>query len=548
MAEYRQVRRDSQPGSCVHTIKTLPSDKKVELQKVLKGEKEESEGTGNHDKRGNQMESEEKQVQTAEENERDGSAFSENIREANPTSKMVLKISSNSAVAMEEDVSNSVSHNSEMLVTDEENLKCNSSSAQEETKIHGIAKDFRLQTETFQQKSLPSHSIVREYTRGLHDTPFLSSPESSTFSNSRSPGMYINPTSPGSLSCSPRSNQTDSGSSHGSPSWSPAQGRSESPTFSPPFISHPFSSPISIVPKALDFTPLSTPISPDISPPLSPILQSPPRSTSPIRVPSDWDYDDEDEMEQSDDGRFSPIVYDAKCNDSDGNKEEIDELKEGTVNNSKEICQDGGSSNTVRDTTDSLKNNVNLNEDQSLMENIDEKLVITPTLGKRLRDPSNPTCLNVDVSQEKKMKCDLQTPNETENQDEKQSTSVASADMMTEEVQPTRSCASSETETEKESVTGADAGKTPFVKLNQIKFRVRKKGYVKRHTSLTTGETKSDVYSPVKVRNSYMFLFIPFYLLYICICMRIALPSSICWNKVVLDIICCLQECFPSIF
>ncbi|XP_071538495.1 uncharacterized protein [Panulirus ornatus] len=492
MAEYRQVRRDSQPGSCVHTIKTS-SDKLVELQGVSEGEKEESEDTGGQDKRRNQMGLKENQVHSAEQNEIDGSISRENIREINSTSKKVLKIPSDTAVPMETSTSNEAFHTSEMLTADIENLS-HYPSSEKGTKIHGISKESGLQMETLQQKSLPSHSLGK-------DTLFVASQESLTLSSSRSPRMYIysNPASPGSVSCSPRSIPADSGSSPGSSSWSPAQSRSESPTFSPPFVSHPHSNAVSIVPKALDFTALSNPISPDPSPPHSPIMQSPPRSTSPIRVPSDWEYDDEDEMEHSDDGRFSPIVHDSKWNDSDGNKDEIDELEEeSAVNNGEEICEDGLQSKKMPDATDSLTDNTSLNEDQAVTKNIDEKLVLSPTLGKRLRDSSDITCLTIDIPQEKKIKSVLQTPDNSESQEEEQSTLIGGTDMMTEEVRSTRPLVSSEIKPEKEGFTGVDTGKSPFVKLNQIKFRVRKKGYVKRQTSTTIGETKTDVYSPIK--------------------------------------------------
>ncbi|XP_042211032.1 uncharacterized protein LOC121858595 isoform X2 [Homarus americanus] len=482
MAEYRKLRQDIQPGCCIHTIRSESLDKQNELQ-----ERDESEEMETSDDKEMKFNIEEKENPSIKEDEKDSCVSSVSECQVKPSSTSTAEVPSCSKLAVAKNVSRSASQTSQMITPKVNDTQFSFPSTEEGI----LGQNFKSKMDSFQQKSLTLHSFVKENSKSPLDSSLPASPDNSTYSNPRSPLMYSyhNPKSPGSLSCSPRSNQSGSGSSHGSPTWSPAQGRSESPTFSPPCFSLPQSSPINILPWPFD---LSTPVAPYISPPCSPIMQSPPRSTSPIKYPSDWEYDDEEEMEQSDgDGRFSPVVHDTKGNDCEENKEDISELEEDSVISNDETSQEGETSGTAGNTKNPLTDDMNVSENQTFTEDIDEKLMISSPSGKRLRNSSSTICSTVDIPQGKKIKCDLAI----ETQEESECNLAMSEEQMTEG--QSSSLEPSEKEADKEPVAEGEAGKSPFVRLNQIKFRVRKKG-LKRQTGLPAGDTKSDVYSPVK--------------------------------------------------
>ncbi|KAK8397301.1 hypothetical protein O3P69_004778 [Scylla paramamosain] len=314
---------------------------------------------------------------------------------------------------------------------------------------------------------------------GSHSNSSSASPETTSSSNHRSPlpASYLNPKSPGSVSCSPRSHQS---SEQGSPSWSPPAARSESPTItSPPFVSMAsvHTSPLpSLPPWSVEAAHTSPTASPPHSPRIhSPLIGSPLRSTSPIRVPSDWEYEDEEEKEMDDDGRFSPTVLESKLSELEESQEELEEEEEEEEEermSMEEEAETGVPKEKDKDESDIQKAGKNV-ENLTLEGSTESPL--SPNTGKRGRD-SPPT-----RTQEKKVKLS----EETDGTDGAEGSDAADTSS-TRQSPPLREAGRSEVE------IGGKDGKSPFVNLNQIKFRVRKKGQTRRQLSLR------EVYTPLQ--------------------------------------------------
>nr|XP_045614950.1 uncharacterized protein LOC123768446 isoform X1 [Procambarus clarkii] len=493
MAEYRKVRRDSKPGSCVHTLKTDSSDMENEMEENEEKIIEDSDNSKKDDMKRNEVNGEKIQVQRVK-----GNGDCNVVKKCINLNESVPQVSPTSPEPMIKGSSNSVSRTSQSEVLD----PTPSSSSGEELTSHVTAKQLKTHMEIFQQKSLPSNSHARECTKISVDAFGAGSSESYWLNNPRSPGIpdYYNPKSPGSLSCSPRSNHSGSGSSQCSPTWSPAQERGELPQFSPPSGSSLQSNVLNVPPWPIDFVSSSAPTSPYSSPPHSPLIRSPRRSTSPIKFPLDWEYNDEAEIEHSDDdGRFSPSILDAKGHDDhEDNKEETDIFEEeNLISTDDDNTQEGGASSIVPNIGERLVDDSFTNNTQEFAKDIDEKLVISPTVGKRSRD-SSPSCLTVGTPHGKKVKCESEMSNITEPL-EKNTNILSSREVEMDECQLSSGIVSSEKEAGKGALTGADGGKSPFIRLNQIKFRVRKRGLVKRQISYPVGETKNEAYSSVEV-------------------------------------------------
>ena len=292
------------------------------------------------------------------------------------------------------------------------------------------------------------------YSGGSHSNSSSGSPESSCNPRSPTRTTYPDPTSPDSVSCFSKSYQSSSESS----SWSPPLATSESPTiYSPPFVGGIQTFPLftSLPPWSVE----AANISPTSSPPRSPYIHSPPtrsplRSTSPIRAPSDWEYEDEEEVK--DDGRFSPTVLESKLNELEESQEELEEEEEEESMSVEE---------EIESTTETPKN-MSVSD-----QNIEEEAPFSPNSSKRGRE--SPTIAI--TPQEKKVKLD---------QEESEEVNPPS----TRSSPPLKEAVRSEVE-----IVGQDS-KSPFVNLNQIKFRVGKKGHTRRQLSMR------EVYTPLQVR------------------------------------------------
>lgn len=301
------------------------------------------------------------------------------------------------------------------------------------------------------------------------------------------PGYYDPRTTNDSMSGSPQS--FHSGSGDGSPTWSPAQKHSLSPGSSPPYNSSSCSTnPLSIL-LPLNADPLAAcASSPYVSPPHSPImfphspgLPSPPRSSSPIRVPSDWEYEDEEDKEQWDeDGRFSPPITDLKGNDGEENMEETEEEEEvlteeeeGNINRTESGsgCQEASSDNLSASDKEVFVKEM---DEKLIMRDSDECMPSAPE--KRPLSVSSPSTSYSSMPQEKKIKLDVESMPDS---DQKKSFTAGS----------------SEHRNLKELTIQSDTRKTPFKEINKIKFRL---GNPAKRQLSRNAENK-DVYSPTQV-------------------------------------------------
>lgn len=477
MTEYKAVRRDFQPGCCIHTLKTEALQNQVKKVEKIDGDQcDKTEGD------------EEKENKTVVEKEIVLNS-STTILSSALSSTSVPKVYPNSPDSEADLTSNSASRSSTIAP-----YSACDSSRRDGTSAPVTTPKLKLQTEFIQHKSISCHSSERECGQIPVDTLLPISFDSSSY-NPQSPGVlnYHNPKSPGSVSCSPRSNLSNSESSHFSSTWPlPQTSGDSSPVLSFAGTSFSQSNPLNMTPWPLDSALSSPPTSPYASPPHSPMIHSPPRCTSPIKVPSDWEYDDEEEMEHSDeDGRFSPVVHDTKDNDFE-DKIEIDGPEESDLSND-DISQDGCTGPSVVNAQEPLMNNLYMNESEELSKHIDEKLVGSPTAGKRLRD-SSAICVSVEIPQGKKIKCDINTLSSNKPQENNEN-SLTSNELKVNNCQSSSGAESLDKEVEK----GTDTVKSPFIRLNQIKFRVRKKGHIRRQISPTAEETMTDVHKAVKV-------------------------------------------------
>ncbi|KAK7069184.1 hypothetical protein SK128_018719 [Halocaridina rubra] len=288
--------------------------------------------------------------------------------------------------------------------------------------------------------------------------------ECGSIHNPNSPPIYNPYVQNHSLSCSPVSNQSSGGSAPSSPTWSPNKTRCESPTFSPPLsnigstVTCPWDSPTS-----------SHQSSPSSSPVHYPMYHSPLHLYSPIRPPSDWEYEDEDlEEDACDDGRFSPAV--PKSKDLEEMEEELDDPDESEATNTEETTTDDES--------------LAADKQGAVEAEMKNKLVISSASHKRSRDsPSISVFSDEGNPLEKKLKKGYE---DEMNPSFSQPIGENGRKELNEEGHSS-SCNENKTSVEEQcessfhdmghacGIDNPDASKTPFIKLNQIKFRVRKK-------------------------------------------------------------------------
>ncbi|MPC54244.1 hypothetical protein E2C01_048154 [Portunus trituberculatus] len=316
-----------------------------------------------------------------------------------------------------------------------------------------------------------------------HSSSSSASPETTNSSNHQSPlpTSYSNPKSPGSLSCSPKSHQS---SEQGSPSWSPPAARSESPTItSPPFVSmaNVHTSPLtSLFPWNMEAAHTSPTASPPHSPRIhSPLIGSPLRSTSPIRAPSDWEYEDEEEKEADDDGRFSPTVLESKLSELEESQEELEEEEENENEERMSVEEEAETLLKEKDNDESNIQKAGKTVENLTLEGSTES-PLSPNTGKRGRDSP------LTKIQEKKVKLSEETDGAGRAEG-----SDAVDPSSTRQSPPPREARSSDVK------IGGQDGKSLFVNLNQIKFRVRKKGQTRRQLSMR------EVYTPLQVSETY---------------------------------------------
>ncbi|XP_042892679.1 uncharacterized protein LOC122266852 [Penaeus japonicus] len=299
-------------------------------------------------------------------------------------------------------------------------------------------------------------------------------PDGHGVSNPKSPGL---PQSPESVSCSPHSHYSSSG--HVSPTWSPAQESADSPVLQQPSAS--FQQTIGLIP-GLPLVMDSPCPSSHGSPYASPIPSPPPSSMSPIRVPSDWEYEDEEEAEPTDDtGRFSPVMPHLKA-------KEIEDEEESEIEEDSQTSRECESSEKEDMRTMDLEAGSSAidkvackMENEEVIGDMDKKLVISSVSGKRFREASSPNGSSAPDS--KKLKLTIPEPNsECETSFDKSMS--ACEDDESAVITENKESFALPTEPEKEQNSES---KSPFVKLNQIKFRVRKKGVARQHINLGGG-------------------------------------------------------------
>ncbi|XP_064110020.1 uncharacterized protein LOC135217909 [Macrobrachium nipponense] len=287
-----------------------------------------------------------------------------------------------------------------------------------------------------------------------------------------SPGVTLPcPQNSGSVSCSPHSHHSSTESDQNSPTWSPAQSKYDSPPSSPPanhFVT------ISAGQCPWESPPSSRHSSPCSSPSYFPPWLSPPRSASPIKAPSDWEYEEDDVDESCENGRFSPVIPKAK--DLEETEDEIDDVDEGDATTTEDVNTEDENVSADEDSAG--------REEGAIESHIKKMLVISPTSQKRSRETSSPCCSNVEVdSLEKKMKtgveiCSYSTDIDDEGKEASLvgdptvckshcSDDTVKADSKADISKPDTDEASSEIE--------SGPLKTPFIRMNEIKFRVRKR-------------------------------------------------------------------------
>ncbi|KAK3884636.1 hypothetical protein Pcinc_011101 [Petrolisthes cinctipes] len=478
MGKYMEVRRESVPGCCVHFIKQDKSSVHEGVEDEERKDLEARIGKQNRDKKqannitGEGMEDEEKK-------DVEGSNAKQKVDGEEMDADDNIKNDS-----CERDKSKSGEDNNHL-----HNLSSASSSHMPQTsckslpqvtpspvmgELSGPQTNMNIQTE-----SKPSQLVVQDFAKGLVAIYPPNSPESPV----SAPGYY-DPRSPsGSVSCSPHSFQ--SGSGYGSPTWSPALEHSPSPGSSPPYNSNSSSistNPLSIL-LPLNVDPLaSSASSPYGSPPHSPIMcphspgiPSPPRSTSPIRVPSDWEYEDEEDKEQWDeDGRFSPPITNLKGNDGEENMEETEEEEEVlTEEEEEEMNRTEGESGGLEE---SEKGFVKEMDEKLIMKDSSECLPSGPE--KRPLSVSSPSTSGTISPQEKKIKLDVESV-QGSSQEKSFTKSSSERGYVKEHYVVSLAC---------------DTRKTPFKEINKIKFRLGNPA--KRQLSRCI-ENK-DVYSPLQ--------------------------------------------------
>ncbi|CAL4164784.1 unnamed protein product, partial [Meganyctiphanes norvegica] len=352
MSEYRSIRRAHIDGQCIHSVISSKIKKETVSEEISNGKKENQQASltqeKNCDFENSSIKSEvnlsknsclpdsdsshiikaefisqedsinNSKVSELEKLQKDKDSFktekhsdvNKNIQSIASTSKAAIKISFNDCGSGE---------NSEDSVPE----TSGSSSSNSSPFVGSVTKKLLNLQQLSSGISFPHLSVKNFESKGkLNEISSPSSPEDSCSSHqksprSTSPPIGYNPKNPGSLSCSPRSYYSSSPSN--SPSCSPPHVRSDSPTFSPPFFSASYvSPPHNLPPWNFDSSSSSSPsVSSKVSsPPYN--MSSPPRSTSPIKVPSDWEYDDDDDDNMDEesrdmDGRFSPTVPDIEA-------------------------------------------------------------------------------------------------------------------------------------------------------------------------------------------------------------------------------------------
>lgn len=431
MAEYRNVRRKAQPNSCVHTFQTdnISQANELEINSEVKDPAEGSNG-------------EEKQT-----------VFSKNdskLKRNDFTEKTTGSESDNNQI--------SESKSKDLSVKSENDFD----SAIARGEVGGSPPKGNICKASFSAVK-GNGKVVQDYaTSGISDGHGASHPQS--------PGLHSFPQSPGSVSCSPHSHYSSSG--HVSPTWSPAQESAESPIPQQPPIS--FQQTVSSNPGFPVVMDSPCPSSHG-SPYASPVPSPPPPSMSPIRVPSDWEYEDEEDVEPLDDtGRFSPVMPHLKAKEIEDEEEsEIDEDSQTSrecESSEKEDVRtlDVEASNGEREKVASKM------ENEEVIGDMDKKLVISS--GKRFREASSP---NDSTSPDcKKLKLTI-LPQKSEYQTNLDKS--VSEDDESAVVAENKDSFASPAEPGKEQNSES---KSPFIKLNQIKFRVRKKGVARQHINL----------------------------------------------------------------
>ena len=358
---------------------------------------------------------------------------------------------------------------SNQLVVEDDDLTRDRS---EESDAEVKSRDDVVKDKDFSKSKLLTSSSVEDSCHGpcSHGAKLTVNTEIGIYSKPTSPGACtVYPSYSNSVSCSPTSYQSSTGSGQNSPTWSPAQNLCESPACSPPssgFVSGgghcPWESPTS-----------SRQPSPSSSPSYFPPWLSPPRSASPIRAPSDWEYEDDDVDKSYESGRFSPVITKAK--DAEETEDETDDLEEGDATNTEEI--------NTEDDSASADEGVVPKGDGTIEVNMKKMLVISSTSQKRYRDTCSPSCSSKESSDpmEKKIKMDSEVCSATESDEKDDKLSIC--DSVAEVTSRTKDSAKEGQETsssssEKDRVsTSADSksehSKSPFIRLNEIKFRVR---------------------------------------------------------------------------
>lgn len=488
MAKYMEVRREPVPGCCVHTIKQKSN---VHERVEDEGGKDAEEGDGKQNKDKDQdetnmneeMEDKEKNIEVKNtKQKRDGEEMDvdDNVKEEIHEKGKDWNKSAENGDEQSNLSSASLSHTSQTLCK----YLPRATSSSNVGELSGPQTNANIQT-------VPRSSQLVPQDCGKRSVSILppNSPESPV-----SVPRYYDLRSPNdNMSCPPQSFQ--SGSGYGSPTWSPVQEHSPSPGSSPPYDSSS-TNPLSIL-LPLNADPLATcTSSPYISPPHSPIMfphspgvPSPPRSSSPIRVPSDWEYEDEEDKEQWDeDGRFSPPITDLKGNDGEENMEETEEEEEVLTE------EEEGNVNRTESGSgchEASCDNLSASEKEGFVKEMDEKLIMRDTdehvpsaPEKRPLSMSSPPISGSSLPQEKKIKLDVE--------------SLPGSDQ-----EKSFTAGSSENRNLKELTILSDTRKTPFKEINKIKFRLGNPA--KRQLSRNT-ENK-DVYSPTQVcGNSYLSL------------------------------------------
>lgn len=431
MTEYRNVRRKAQPNSCVHTFQTDNISMANELEINL-DVKVPAEGSNVQEKQ---------------------SVFSKN------ENKFKRKDFTGKTVGSELDSNQVKESKSKDLSVKSENAI---DSAIARSEAGGSPPKGNI--------GKASYSAVKGNGKVLQDYATSGASDGHGASHPRSPGLHSFPQSPGSVSCSPHSHYSSSG--HVSPTWSPAQENAESPILQQPPISfqQTFGSNPG-VPVVMD----SPCPSSHGSPYASPVPSPPPSSMSPIRVPSDWEYEDEEDAEPlNDTGRFSPVMPHLRAKEIEDEEEsEIDEDSQ-TSRECESSEKEDVRTLDVEVTNGDHEKVASKIENEEVIGDMDKKLVISS--GKRFREASSPNDSTSPDCKKLKLTIFPQNSEYQTNFDKSVSEDDESA-VVTENKDGFVLPAEPEKEQNNEP-------KSPFVKLNQIKFRVRKKGVARQHINL----------------------------------------------------------------